>query len=148
MNPVVNHVGHCVADIERARRFYVEALGFEPWFELQPPDDPSSRLLGLSPPLGMNCVYLRMGEFVLELLQFADAGTVDAPQRVVNQLGLTHLSFAVDDVAATCNRVAELGGTVLTETDIGAAIFVRDPDGQLIELLPMGYRTSLPPIPR
>jgi hypothetical protein len=28
---------------------------------------------------------------------------------------------------------------VLTETDVGVAIFVRDPDGQLLELLPLSY---------
>ena len=35
------------------------------------------------------------------------------------------------------------GGRVLDDTDIGAGIFVRDPDGQLIELLPMSYREHL-----
>jgi catechol 2,3-dioxygenase-like lactoylglutathione lyase family enzyme len=33
------------------------------------------------------------------------------------------------------------------EGDIGAALFVRDPDGQLIELLPAAYRDRLPPKP-
>ncbi|MDQ1534767.1 MAG: hypothetical protein QOF28_2528, partial [Actinomycetota bacterium] len=36
-------------------------------------------------------------------------------------------------------RVAELGGEVLTDTDIGFGLFVRDPDGQLLELLPLSY---------
>jgi lactoylglutathione lyase len=144
--PLVNHVGHCVTDLERSRRFYIEALDFEPWFELRPPDEPSDRLLGLRAPLGMTCVYLRAGEFVLELLHFA-AGSVETHQRVMNEPGLTHLSLAVEDLAATCARVEELGGTVLTETNIGAAVFVRDPDGQLLELLPLGYRDQLPPLP-
>ena len=43
----------------------------------------------------------------------------------------------------TAARAAELGGEVLADTDVGAAIFVRDPDGQLIELLPMAYRRSV-----
>ncbi|MGO9875448.1 MAG: hypothetical protein ACLPVY_16800 [Acidimicrobiia bacterium] len=33
----------------------------------------------------------------------------------------------------------EYGGEVLTETDIDVAVFIRDPDGQLIELLPLEY---------
>ena len=143
----VNHVGLCVADLERSREFYVEALDFEPWFEIAPPDEPSDRLLGLAKPLGMKCIYLRKGEFVLELLHFADAGTVDAPPRVMNNVGLTHVSFAVDDLATTCHRVTEHGGTLLTDTNIGFAIFVRDPDGQLLELLPTSYRDNLPPQP-
>jgi len=36
-------------------------------------------------------------------------------------------------------RVAELGGEVLTDTDIGNGVFVRDPEGQLVELLPLAY---------
>jgi hypothetical protein len=28
---------------------------------------------------------------------------------------------------------------VLEDTDIGGAVFVRDPEGQLVELLPMAY---------
>jgi lactoylglutathione lyase len=145
-SPVVNHIGLCVADLERSRRFYVQALGFTPWFELAPPDEPSARLLGIKPPLGMQCVYLRMGEVVLELLQFASAGTVDNPARVLNELGLTHLSFSVDDLVAAKARVEEYGGTVLGDTDIGGAVFVRDPDGQLLELLPSAYRDHLPPV--
>jgi catechol 2,3-dioxygenase-like lactoylglutathione lyase family enzyme len=136
----VNHVGHCVADLERSKRFYVEALGFHEWFAIAPPDNPSGKLLAMAPPLGMQCVYLRNGDFVLELLRFAEAGTADAPTRVMNNVGLTHISLAVDDIAAACQRVEQCGGTVITQTDIGAAVFVRDPDGQLLELLPASYR--------
>jgi lactoylglutathione lyase len=140
-----NHVGHCVRDLERSRRFYAEALGFEPWYDLEPPDEPSNRLLGLDPPLGLQCVYLRRDGFVLELLHFADAGLAEVDhRRVMNEVGLTHISLSVDDIAATCARVVELGGEVLPDTDIEMAIFVRDPDGQLLELLPMAFRESLP----
>ena len=143
----VNHVGICVTDLERSRRFYVEALGFQHWFDLAPPDDPSAKLLGLPEPLGMQCVYLRKDEFVLELLHFSAAATPPAPQRVMNNVGLTHISFAVDDIDAACARVEAYGGTVLSETNIGAAVFIRDPDGQLLELLPSAYRDHLPPLP-
>ena len=34
---------------------------------------------------------------------------------------------------------AEYGGEVLTHTDIKSGIFIRDPDGQLVELLPLAY---------
>ena len=141
---VFNHLGQCVTDLERSRRFYVEALGFEPWYEIQPPDEPSDALLRLVAPIGMTACYLRRGGFVLELLHFADVGTAPRADRVMNEPGLTHVSVSVDDIPTTCALVAEHGGEVLTDTDIGAAIFVRDPDGQLIELLPMPYRDSLP----
>lgn len=143
--PVFNHLGQCVTDLDRSRRFYVEALGFEPWREIQPDDGPTAKLLGLSPPLRMTACYLRRDGCVLELLHYAAEGATVAPKlRAMNEPGLTHISVSVEDIPATCEQVMALGGEVLTDTDIGFGIFVRDPDGQLIELLPMAYQDSLP----
>ena len=141
--PVVNHIGHCVTDLDRARRFYTELFGFTVERELAVPDTPADRLLRIAAPLGMTAVYLRRGDFVLELMRFDRPGNPGVRGRVMNEPGLTHLSFSVDDVAATAARVTEYGGEVLSDTDVGAAVFVRDPDGQLIELLPMAYRRAL-----
>ena len=139
---VFNHVGQCVTDLARSRRFYEELLGFEIEREIQPPDDPSSKLLRLPTPLGMTAVYLRRDGLVLELLHF-EAGTVPARERVMNEPGLTHVSVSVEDVDVVCSRVPEYGGEVLADTNIGAGVFIRDPDGQLLELLPMSYRERL-----
>jgi len=138
---VFNHVGHCVTDLDRSRRFYVEALGFEPWREITLPDDGTAQLLRLTPPVGLTACYLRMDGFVLELLHYSGSGAapLPAPDRVMNEPGLTHISVSVDDIDATCRRVVELGGRVVEETNIGMAVNVKDPDGQLIELLPMSY---------
>jgi lactoylglutathione lyase len=140
---VFNHVGHCVTDLQRARRFYEELFGFETVREMAVPDSPTDRLLRIDAPLGMEVAYLRRDGLVLELMLFDRPGNPKRRPRVVNEPGLTHLSFSVDDVAGTAARAAELGGEVLSDTDIGAAVFVRDPDGQLLELLPMAYRRSL-----
>ena len=138
---VFNHLGQCVTDLERSKRFYVDVLGFEPWREITLPDEGSAKLLRLSPPLGMTASYLRRDGLVLELLYFAGSGAAPLPyrERVMNDPGLTHISISVDDVDATCAQVVEYGGTVLDDTNIGAGVFVRDPDGQLIELLTMAY---------
>jgi lactoylglutathione lyase len=137
-----NHLGHCVTDLARSRRFYEELLGFTVERELHPPDDPSSTLLRLPKPLGMTALYLRRDGLILELLHFA-GGAAPARERVMNEPGLTHISVSVDDVDAVCARVAGYGGEVLADTNIGFGIFIRDPDGQLIELLPMSYREQL-----
>jgi catechol 2,3-dioxygenase-like lactoylglutathione lyase family enzyme len=135
MATVVNHVGLCVTDLDRSRRFY-EGLGFTFDRELRPPDDLTATLLGIEPPAGLTAVYLTMGGFVLELLHYGREGNPPARERVMNEPGLTHLSLGVDDVAATARRVGELGGSVVEASDIGLAVMVRDPDGQLLELLP------------
>ncbi len=140
---IVNHVGLCVTDLERSRRFYEELLGFTHQRDLAVPDAAAARLLRVPEPVGMTAVYLEREGFVLELLHFARDGNAPARERPFTEPGLTHLSFSVDDLAATCDRVAELGGEVLADTDMGGlAILITDPDGQLLELLPMSYRTG------
>jgi catechol 2,3-dioxygenase-like lactoylglutathione lyase family enzyme len=55
-----------------------------------------------------------------------------------NQLGLTHLSFYVDDVDTAARRLTQYGGTVLDETrsHLGIeVVFLADPDGVRVELM-------------
>jgi lactoylglutathione lyase len=138
VNAVVNHLGQCVADLDRAVRFYVELLGFAIDRTLTVPDEAAGSFLGVAAPVGLTAVYLRKGDFQLELMAFDRPGNPPAPVRVMNEPGLTHLSFAVDDLDTSLDRVEPLGGAIVTRLP-GAAI-VRDPDGQLLELLPMAYR--------
>jgi len=144
MSSVFNHVGHCVTDLARSRRFYEELLGFTFQREINPPDDPSNKLLRLTNPMGMTACYLERDGFILELLHYAGEGAKALPPRarVMNEPGLTHVSVScdIDDI---CARIGDFGGEVLDDTNIGFGVFVRDPDGQLIELLPMAYRESL-----
>jgi catechol 2,3-dioxygenase-like lactoylglutathione lyase family enzyme len=138
---VVNHVGQCVVDLDRATAFYVELLGFEVDRTLSVPDEGSGPLLGVVPPVGLTAVYLRRGGFQLELLAYDRPGNPPYRPREMNEPGLTHLSFSIDDLDATVDRVAALGGEVVTRLPVAA--MVRDPDGQLLELLPMSYRRQV-----
>jgi lactoylglutathione lyase len=143
-----NHTGHVVTDLERAKRFYQGVFGFDVWYEVSPPDEATAKLCSLDPPLGVTASYLALDGFVLELLHYSAPGATAAfrPRRM-NEPGLTHLSISVEDVPASAKRAVELGGEIVEESDIGVALFVRDPDGQLIELLPLSYRAHLPPKP-
>jgi catechol 2,3-dioxygenase-like lactoylglutathione lyase family enzyme len=139
-----NHVGQCVTDLARSKRFYCELLGFTLEREINPPDESSAQLMSLDPPLAMTAAYLVRDGLVLELLHYAaDGQTQPFRARTMNEPGLTHLSLSVDDIDEVCARVAEYGGEVVAPSYIGAAVFVRDPDGQLLELLPMTYRRHL-----
>ncbi len=143
-----NHTGQVVTDLGRSKRFYQEVLGFKFWYEISPPDEPTAKLTGLTPPLGVTASYLTLDGFVLELMHYSAPGaTAPFRPRTMNEPGLTHLSISVDDVRATAEKAVEWGGHIMEETDVGAAIFIRDPDGQLIELLPVAYRDSLSPKP-
>lgn len=139
---IVSHVGLRVADLDRSTRFY-EALGFTEVLAMDVPDEPMHRLVRVTPPAGLRAVYLTNGPFVLELLGFEHHPS-DPVDRAMTDTGLTHLSLGVDDVAAAKALVAEHGGQVLDDTDIGVAAMVRDPDGQLIELLDVAARPVTP----
>lgn len=143
-----NHTGQVVTDLQRSKRFYEEVLGFTSWYEIEPPDEATSQLLQLPPPLGTKVAYLTLDGFVLELMQYTAPGaTAPRRTRTMNEPGLTHLSLSVDDVHATAERAVEYGGEIVEGSDIGHALFIRDPDGQLLELLPASYRDRLPPHP-
>jgi catechol 2,3-dioxygenase-like lactoylglutathione lyase family enzyme len=144
MSTAFNHVGQCVTDLDRSKRFYCDLLGFTFQREINPPDEMSAQLLGLDAPLGMTATYLGRDGLVLELLHFAAPDrTARYQARAMNDPGLTHISLSVDDLEGVIAKIADYGGAVLADTNIGAGIFVRDPDGQLLELLPMEYRRRL-----
>jgi catechol 2,3-dioxygenase-like lactoylglutathione lyase family enzyme len=139
-----NHIGQCVSDLERSKRFYCDLLGFELERELSPPDETAAQLMSLTPPLGLTASYLVRDGLVLELLHFGAAGqTKPWAERTLNEPGLTHVSLSVDDLDRVLARVGEYGGSVVESSNIGHGVFVRDPDGQLVELLPMEYRRRL-----
>lgn len=139
---IVNHVGLRVSDLERSSRFY-GALGFTEALSMDVPDEPMHRLVRVAPPAGLRAVYLTNGPFVLELLAFEHhaAGRVE---RAMTDTGLTHLSIGVTDLDAAKAAVAGHGGEVLDDTDVGVAVMVKDPDGQMIELLDAAYRPVSP----
>jgi catechol 2,3-dioxygenase-like lactoylglutathione lyase family enzyme len=144
---VFNHVGICVTDLKRSRKFYEEVLRFRYWWELEAPDEGTSQLLQIPTPVGLRAVYLVRDGLILELLHFSEAEPQPFRQRVMNEPGLTHLSFSIGDIPSVLEKVAPHGGQVITETDMTAAIMIRDPDGQLIELTSAGWLDILPPMP-
>ncbi len=139
-----NHVGQVVTDLGRSKRFYCELFGFVEEREITPPDDGSAQLMSLTPPLALTASYLMRDGLVLELLHYGAPGqTRPAQTRAMNEPGLTHLSLSVDDIDAVLRAIPTFGGSVIESSNIGAGVFVRDPDGQLLELLPMAYRRHL-----
>ncbi|WP_102417209.1 VOC family protein [Mycobacterium sp. 4858] len=142
-----NHVGLCVSDRERSRRFYENVLGFQFWWELDPPDGPTSKLVQLPEPLGVHATYLVRDGFVLELMDYSRRQVQAGSERVMDQIGLTHISFSVSDLPGALEKVVEFGGAVVDGTVTEAMAMIRDPDGQLLELLAEGWLSALPPRP-
>ncbi|MBX7433911.1 VOC family protein [Mycobacterium sp. Y57] len=139
----VSHVGLRVRELDRQKRFY-EALGFTEVKRLRVPDSLAGGLLGLDSPIGFEAVYLQNGDFVLQLLTFSGYPAPDEAERTMVGAGLTHLSIAVDDMAAAQAAVRSAGGAVIADPGGGFACMIRDPEGQLLELV----HTDVAPVPR
>ena len=144
---VFNHVGLCVADTARSRRFCEGLLGFTFWWELEPPDEGTDQLLQLNRPIGLRATYLVRDGLVLELLDYSGRQVHAGSDRVMDQAGLTHISFSVSDLGDVLEKVGHFGGAVVDGTASAGSAMVRDPDGQLLELLSDNWLSVLPPRP-
>jgi len=139
MTTSFSHFGICVSDLDRSVRFYCDGLGFvtTQLHEVGPEFATLMEIDGVQ----LRSQFLRRDSLSVELLYYDAPGHVGEPvRRPVNQLGLTHLNFRVDDVEAVAERLRALGGTVLehTRTTFGPEmdfLYCTDPDGTRIELM-------------
>jgi len=95
----------------------------------------------------VHATYLVRDAFVLELIDYSKREVHAGPERTMDQVGLTHLSFSVSDLDGVLGRVEEFGGVVVDGTVTDGSAMIRDPDGQLLELLSDGWLSALPPRP-
>ena len=118
-----HHIAIISSDWEKARKFYIEKLGFELTREVyRPAQDDFLRMLS-------------QGDTTLELFI-----RPDAPQRVNNPeaRGLRHLAFRVEDIEPVVRWLNDRG--VETEpiredkVNGGRFTFFRDPDGLPLEI--------------
>ena len=143
MTIAFSHLGICVDDAEASMRFYCDALGFEP-AEAFTVGAEFGQLMEIDD-VGLRSQFLTRDGVRIELLYFDSPGHEGGPaRRPINKLGLTHLSFRVDDVDAVAAKIEELGGTVVAETrttfDNPAGspldfLYCTDPNGVRIELM-------------
>jgi lactoylglutathione lyase len=139
MSEAFSHFGICVSDLDRSLRFYCEGLGFEPTAQHQVGEE-FARLMEIDG-VAVRSQFLRRDGLSVELLYYDAPGHVGEPvRRPVNQLGLTHLNFRVDDVDAVAERLRALGGAVLDHTRTTFSpemdfVYCTDPDGVRIELM-------------
>jgi catechol 2,3-dioxygenase-like lactoylglutathione lyase family enzyme len=123
----VQHVGLVVSDLERSRRFYGGALGLE-----EVPRPHNFRFEG---------AWFQVGDDQLHLLVEAEttskAGGADPGPSATMGL-VNHVALETDDLDAAGARLAEHGvpliGGPMPRGDGYDQIFLRDPDGYVIEL--------------
>jgi glyoxylase I family protein len=146
------HTNLIARDWRELARFYEEVFGCE----LVPPErdqrgpwlDAATGLEGAR----LQGVHLRLPGGgpegpTLEIYSYDD--TRARPVSMPNDTGYGHLAFSVDDVSTAARDIVERGGALLgqiattTVTGVGdlEVIYVRDPEGNIIEL--QAWRTVL-----
>ena len=111
----INHVVLHVTDLDRSRTFYMETLGFE----------------DRGPVPGMRAAFLRCGVQGLDLFEVA-GGDVHGGEE------MNHLALNVDvaDAESLVTGLAE-AGIDASEITPRNSVFIADPDGHRIEMLPI-----------
>jgi catechol 2,3-dioxygenase-like lactoylglutathione lyase family enzyme len=134
--PHPHHFGITVTDLDRAVAFYRETFGFDD------PDRFGVSGEAFSDGVDVDGATGRFAHFVLdgariELVEYDPEGP-DATGAAVNQPGATHLGLAVDDLDSFYGGLDPSVET-LSEPRTTASgtriLFVRDPEGNLIEVL-------------
>ena len=144
----LHHVGITVKDLDASIRFYHDVLGLEfanepsPWFE----GEDLSRGVGV-PGAGLRQVSLLVGDTTLELLEYRSPPSGTDGPLASNDLGASHVAFAVDDIEATKAELEAKGIAFFSPVNVvdeGVLagwrwVYFSDPDGYPLELVEVAY---------
>jgi glyoxylase I family protein len=115
----LNHVSFAVRDLAASREFYEGVLGLE---SIPRPD------------IGLPGVWLRAGGTEVHLIALPEGVDAGQPPAKLSPLA-NHTAFAVEDYDAAVALFRERGAEVFeTNRDTGQ-LWVRDPDGNVIEFI-------------
>ncbi|HZR82218.1 MAG TPA: VOC family protein [Candidatus Binatia bacterium] len=143
------HYSHCVSDIERSRRFYVDVLGFEVVAEFDFDDEATARVMDV-PGCKFKGIFMKRDGMRIEIIGFSSPPPDRARRpRRSNEVGHSHLSFYVTSLDETLAELRAKGVEVVDSTravlpsGIECCV-VRDPDGFPIEIVQVPELTLLP----
>lgn len=136
-----NHTSFTVANLERALEFWTKGLGFQAATVGERKGDWQARVTGV-PGARIKVAHLFGYGHHMELIQYLNPPVVPLSLHP-NLPGVGHICLEVTDIDKTLDRLVSLGGKTQGEvadvTDGSAngcrALYIRDPDGIIIELL-------------
>jgi catechol 2,3-dioxygenase-like lactoylglutathione lyase family enzyme len=125
-----HHFSFTVSDLERSKAFYGDLLGLE---EVERPD------------FGIPGVWYGVGETQIHLIGKPEGVDTGSPSPKLTPIA-NHSAFQIEDYDAAVDRLRETGAEFIELSREVGQIFVRDPDGNIIELIQAGGR--LGPLPK
>ncbi|SNR51582.1 VOC family protein [Halorubrum vacuolatum] len=137
--PRAHHVGITVADLDRAVDFYTETFGFDLIAEFSVGGEAFSSGVGVPDATG-TFAHLDADGVRLELVEYEPAGE-PLPSPSLNRSGAVHFGLCVEDLEVFHSTLDPAVETISDpkRTESGTEIlFVRDPEGNLVEVLETG----------
>ena len=139
----VTHIGICVRDMDKSLAFYRDALGMKVLGDRATDPTEGGRPHNYRHRRGTRrWVSLSCGEGTTPTLTLTShpGEEPDGQPILLDQIGISHLSFGVSDVKSLAEELVskgfELAGPVEAFTDSNGemrSIYVRDPDGILVQ---------------
>ena len=117
-----HHMSVQITDLERSRAFYEDVLGFE---ETDRPD------------FGFPGIWYQLGDVQVHLIGEIPGMDRSTPPASLSPAA-THLAFQIDDYAQTLAELTAKGVEAVGLGEEVGQIFIRDPDGNIIELIEPG----------
>lgn len=140
----LHHVALLTPDFDRLVAFYRDAVGAtvisERLYEGEEMSAAVSTATGVPGAPRLRSTLLRLGNAFLEIQQYLEPEGADERVRAQQDLGIRHFALAVQDIDAEVERLQAAGLTLLGRLDPDSpltvrAVYARDPDGNIIELL-------------
>ena len=133
----LHHVAIGVSDLNKALKFYTQALGFEVVQRSEFDNDPNAnQVIGLEA-VKAKMAMLKAPNAFVELWQYSNPEPEDLRSRPCDY-GYPHIALQVDDIQAEYERLRTHGmefyGKPVNFEGKASAIYGRDPCGNIIEL--------------
>lgn len=146
----LSHVNINCSDLDASSDWYQRVLGVEPIAPRAEPPRSSGEGFGFDDDCEYRADFLAVGgdpaSVILDLLEWRDPAPIGRPLVEANHLGPFRMAFQVRDAEACCAELDRLGvahsgpcwlemGPDLPMIEGLHAIFFRDPDGTMLELI-------------
>jgi glyoxylase I family protein len=140
--PILHHTGLTVADLDRSLHFWRDAMGMEVLFQQEKAGGYLEAIVG-EPGAHVRMAHLAFGGEGprIELFQYLAPSGGQHLSRPAD-VGFAHVCVACDDLDERLERLIAAGGTPFSqpvEVDTGVnkggrSVYLRDPDGHVVEL--------------
>ena len=129
-----------VNDLEKARDFWINTLGFKLHVEAKEESPYIYELLAIKDPSLTTLKLIDSKGFILELLKFENYQVENSWSGDLKTTGLTHIALTVDNLEELVEILRKLDYQTLSEIKTSPnkkvkVVFVRGPEGIMLELV-------------